>query len=238
MPQFFCEQALLSTGWADRVLLDVDDEGTIQAVTARTDAGDATRLPGVVLPGVPNVHSHAHQRAIAGLSERAGHGPDSFWTWRELMYRCLAQLTPEDLQAIAAQLYLEMLRAGYTAVAEFQYLHHAPNGTPYDNIAEMTLHTLAAARETGIGMTCLPVLYAYNGFGGQKADPQQHRFINSAKSFSEIVEILLTACACDANACVGIAPHSLRAVDRDLLSETLIWFQQQTSAAPIHIHIA
>ena len=124
-------------------------------------------LSGIAVPAMPNVHSHAHQRFMLGLAERAGPGADSFWTWREAMYGFALRLSPDDLEAVAAQLYVEMLKAGFSVVGEFQYLHHQPDGTPYADPAEMSLRCLAAAEQAGIGITMLPTLYAFGGFGGQ-----------------------------------------------------------------------
>ncbi len=145
------KQALLPDGWANNVAIEIDGKGDIADVKPDSVSGGMTDA--VVLPGISNLHSHAHQRAMAGLAEKAGQNSDSFWTWRDVMYRHLAQIGPDQLHAIAAQLYLEMLKAGYTRVAEFQYLHHRPNGNRYDNIAEMSLQTLSAAREVGIGVS-------------------------------------------------------------------------------------
>lgn len=221
--------ALLPDGWAENVLISIDHEGNISAIeTGKT----AASLQTIALPGMANVHSHAHQRAMAGLTERAGPGPDSFWTWREVMYGFLNHMTPDDLQAIAAQLYVEMLKSGFTAVGEFQYLHHAPDGTPYNQRAEMTLRCHSAAQQAGIGFTALPVLYAYGGFGAQPPTEGQKRFINHADGFAEIMAGLKKALAGDANASIGIAPHSLRAVSKDLLDEAM------TKSGPVHVHIA
>ncbi len=163
---YWCERALLPDGWADAVLIEVDVAGNIIAVTSDTDAGDADRIDGVVLPGMPNIHSYAFQRAAAGLTERRVSGAgadDSFWTWREVMHGFVTGLTPEDNQAIAAQLYVEMLKAGYTAVGEFHYLHLDPDGEPYADRAEMNHAITRAAAQAGIGLTHLPVLYSVGG---------------------------------------------------------------------------
>ncbi len=236
-----CEQALLPDGWAEQVLIGIDSGGTIQDVRCdvATDYPDSAvqYLSGCLLPGMPNLHSHAHQRAMAGLAEQAGPGGDSFWTWREVMYRYAQRLQPRQLQAVAAQAYLEMLEAGYTAVTEFQYLHHDPAGKPYAQRAEMSLRVLAAARETGIGITVLPVLYRYAGFGGQKAGPGQQRFINNSDEYLEIYQQLKSQLQRGGNEAVGIAPHSLRAVSAELLTEVLQGGTGQT-LRPIHIHIA
>jgi formimidoylglutamate deiminase len=172
---------------------------------------------------------------MAGLGERAGAaGDDSFWTWRALMYRHLAAIGPDDLEAIAAQLYVEMLEAGYTAVAEFQYLHHDPDGRPYADLAEMTLRCLAAARRAGIGFTALPVFYARGGFGGRPPGDDQRRFVTAMDDFAVIVERLRSAVDPGEGA-VGIAPHSLRAVSPADLGELVAAF---AGRGPIHVHVA
>ena len=145
------------------------------------------------VPGLPNLHSHAFQRAMAGLTEQRGAETDSFWTWREQMYRFVERLTPDDLEAIAAQAYMEMLEAGFTWVAEFHYLHHQPDGRPYDNVAEMAQRIVAAAAETGIGLTLLPVFYRQSGFGGQPATPAQRRFLNDRDSYARLMETKVSA---------------------------------------------
>ena len=165
------------------------------------------------VPGLPNLHSHAFQRAMAGLTERRGAEADSFWTWREQMYRFVERLTPDDLEAIAAQAYMEMLEAGFTWVAEFHYLHHQPDGRPYDNVAEMAQRIVAAAAETGIGLTLLPVFYRQSGFGGQPATPAQRRFLNDRDSYARLMETKVSAGVPGGR--IGIAPHSLRAVTLD-----------------------
>ena len=172
MRKFSFDVALLPTGWAARVTLGIDHRGDITEVRPDTSDPDSVYLPGCVLPGMPNLHSHAHQRAMAGLAEYAGHSTDNFWSWREVMYSYVNRITPSQMEAVAAQLYLEMLKAGYTSVAEFQYLHHDVNGTPYPNPAEMSLRTLAAAHKAGIGMTSLPVLYRFGDFGSEVPRPR------------------------------------------------------------------
>jgi formimidoylglutamate deiminase len=194
--------------------------------------GDGTRLNGIAVPGMANVHSHAHQRAMVGLAERSGPGADSFWTWREAMYGFALAMQPEDLEAIAAQLYVEALKSGFTAIGEFQYLHNQPDGTPYDAPAEMSLRCLSAAERTGIAVTMLPTLYAYGGFGGQMPGDGQRRFINTADSFLRIVENLGAKMG---KGRLGISPHSLRAVTKELLNEVITGV---ACDAPIHIHVA
>lgn len=232
------EHALIGDDWHRDVLMSVGADGTIAGIRSDAPADGAVRHEGAGLPGIANVHSHAHQRAMAGLTERSGPGPDSFWTWRELMYRFLGRMTPEDLQAIAAQLYVECLKAGYTAVGEFQYLHHQPDGHPYETRAEMSLRTLAAAREAGIAITLLPTLYAFGGFGGVPAGEGQRRFLNDAEGFLRIVEILAGTIDGDADAALGISPHSLRAVTPELMAEALAGLDAIAPGAPVHIHVA
>lgn len=227
------ERALLTTGWADNVRLSIDETGSISNI--ETDVAGGTS--GCLLPGIANLHSHAHQRAMAGLAERAGSTEDSFWTWRKIMYQFLQTIQPEHLHAIASQLYLEMLKAGYTHVAEFQYLHHQSNGQHYANPAEMSLQTLQAARDTGIGITNLPVHYEFGGFGEQPLGKQQQRFANDPELFLHIVESLQNASAEDPNIVTGIAAHSLRAVAKQGFTRVLNAVSNQPDL-PIHIHIA
>jgi formimidoylglutamate deiminase len=184
---------------------------------------------------MPNVHSHAHQRFMLGLAERAGPGADSFWTWREAMYGFALRLSPDDLEAVAAQLYVEMLKSGFSVVGEFQYLHHAPDGTPYTDPAEMSLRCFAASQHAGIGITILPTLYAFGGFGGQDPVPGQRRFLNHAERFLKIVGNLSIQAKGSALRHVGISPHSLRAVTPELLREVIAALPPD---APIHVHVA
>src|SRR3989344_2804346 len=169
-PALWFEHALLPDGWAERVRIETAS-GAISAIAAGADpqAGDARG--GIAAPGLPNLHSHAFQRAMAGLTELRGPEGDSFWTWRELMYRFVADLTPDDVEAIAAQAFVEMLESGFTRVGEFHYLHHGPDGRPYADIGEMAVRIAAAAETTGIGLTLLPVFYAHSGFGGAPPAP-------------------------------------------------------------------
>ncbi len=237
--KLFAAVAFLGQGWAENVLFEIDGRGSLIAVTTGAEPGDAPRAGGPVLPGMPNLHSHAFQRAMAGLAEHAGSSRgDSFWTWREVMYRFVGRLTPEQVEAIAAQLYVEMLEAGYTAVGEFHYLHHGPDGRPYDDLAEMSRRTVAAAKATGIGITQLPVLYGYGGFGAQKAGEGQRRFLNDPSRLLRIVETLKASHQDDPQVRIGIAPHSLRAVTPETLDEAVSGLDALDPTAPVHIHIA
>ncbi len=184
-------------------------------------------------PGIANLHSHAFQRAMAGMAERMTHPSDSFWTWRDTMYRMAARFGPETLHAVAAQLYAEMLEAGYTTVCEFHYLHHAPDGRPYDDPAAMSRALIAAARETGIRMTLLPVLYMAGGFDGRSLNDRQRRFGHDIDGYLRLFETLHREQ--DDMLRVGCALHSLRAVPEVAMTSVLAALPAD---ARVHIHIA
>jgi formimidoylglutamate deiminase len=226
--------ARLPEGWARDVLIDIDGDGNIASVMRNTRRDGAERIEGFVLPGMPNVHSHAFQRAMAGLAEARTHPVDGFWTWRELMYRLAARVTSEQMHDIAAYLYVEMLKAGYTSVAEFHYLHHAVGGRPHERFAETSEFVLAAARKAGIWITLLPVLYRFGGFGSAPPMPEQARFVSDVSTFVDMVSDLQAYHAPDEDARIGLAFHSLRAVDEPSMRQVLA----DLDAAPIHIHIA
>jgi formimidoylglutamate deiminase len=234
----FAAHALLASGWARDVLIEWDGEGTITHVTPGASAGTTDVAAGSVLPGMPNVHSHAFQRAMAGLAEVRGHPTDDFWTWREAMYHLVAHLTPEDVQAIAAQLYVEMLRHGYTSVAEFHYLHHQADGTPYEDRAEIAHRVVAAAKHSGIAMTLLPVLYAYGGFGHKPLKAAQRRFAGSVQSIADLLRELSSHYLPDSRLRLGVAPHSVRAVDALMLTEMVAAMDGIDATAPIHMHVS
>lgn len=238
MRRFLLRQALLPDGWHDNMLVDVDAAGLIARTAPNSSDATATLLDGPVLPGMPNLHSHAFQRAMAGLAERSGPAQDSFWTWRETMYRFAAKLTPEDVEAVAGQLYAEMLEAGFTSVAEFHYLHHQPGGAPYADPAELSRRILAAADTTGIGLTHLPVLYRYGGFGGVEPQERQRRFLHDAEAYARLLQALAPQLQNRSDRRLGIAPHSLRAVTPELLRDGISALDGIDRAAPIHIHIA
>ncbi|UAN65201.1 formimidoylglutamate deiminase [Serratia sp. JSRIV006] len=235
MPAYFASRALLPTGWAHNVRLEVDAHGQLAQVTPNTDSDGCLRLHGDVVPGMPNLHSHAFQRAMAGLAEVAGNPQDSFWTWRDLMYRLVQRLTPEQVGVIARQLYIEMLKGGYTQVAEFHYLHHTPEGKAYADRGEMTGRLSEAALQAGIGMTLLPVLYSYAGFGAQPAQAGQRRFIQSAESYLEQQQVIARQLAGQPLQNQGLCFHSLRAVELGQMQQILAASDQ---ALPVHIHIA
>jgi formiminoglutamate deiminase len=220
------DMALLADGWQRDVVVTVD-KGIVSNVTAGDRTG-ASHIAGVAVPGLPNLHSHAFQRAMSGLTERRGSESDSFWTWREQMYRFVERLTPDALEAIAALAYLEMLEAGFTSVAEFHYVHHQPDGRPYDNASEMSQRIVAAASEVGIGLILLPVLYRQSGFGGRPASAAQRRFICDRDLYARLMETKVPGGE------IGIAPHSLRAVTLDDLG----WISATWPDEPAHIHIS
>lgn len=234
----FAADALLPGGWARNVLLEWDDSGRLTAVRpgAQAPAGVA-RAAGPLIPGLPNLHSHAFQRAFAGLTEHRAEQQDSFWSWRTLMYRFAARLGPEQMEAIATWLYAEMLEAGYTSVCEFQYLHHDADGRPYADDATLSLALLRAAQRTGIGFTLLPVLYQASGFGGRPPNEGQRRFVRSTESMLRLLDALKPVCDAQ-GARLGLAPHSLRAVAPDALRDALAGLDALDPTSPIHIHIA
>ena len=232
---YHAEHALLPDGWADDVTIEVSAAGDISAVVVGRPSGRAEHLAGPVMPGLPNVHSHAFQRALAGRAEGGG----DFWGWRELMYRFLERLEPDDVGAIAAQLYLEMLKAGYTGVGEFHYLHHDHGGAPYADPAEMAHQVIGAARRVGIGLTMLPVLYGHGGFGGAPPAPEQARLVCDPARLLGILESLLREYGNDdPNLRLGIAPHSLRAVTPESLAVAIAGAQAIDPMMPVHIHAA
>ncbi|CAN0185197.1 unnamed protein product [Phaeothamnion confervicola] len=238
METYFAEEALLPDGWAKNVRIEVDAVGTIVSVASDVPAVGAEKLAGPLLPGMANLHSHAFQRAMAGLAETRGAPDDDFWSWRELMYKFAGRTTPPQAAAIARYLYIEMLKGGYTAVAEFHYVHNDPAGQPYANPAEMSLAHVGAARETGIAITMLPVLYAYGNFGAAPLGPRQQRFRSDPGSVLSIVQSVRSLSAGHPDIGSGVAPHSLRAVDLDGLQDLLAGLDEIDPAAPVHIHIA
>jgi len=234
--KLFVKKILLADGWANNKTLTIE-QGVITEISAGQTAG-AEQAKGVVIPGMVNCHSHAFQRAFAGFSEQGSEGQDSFWTWRNIMYKFLRQLSVEDAQVIASQLYIEMLKMGYTRVAEFHYLHHGIDGENHESLSAMAQAIFSAAKDSGIGLTLLPVLYRFSGFGPQEATEGQKRFINSVEQFNQLVSDCFDLAKLQANCNVGIAPHSLRAVDKSSLLAAVAHVRSLDSQAPVHIHIA
>jgi formimidoylglutamate deiminase len=229
----FAQQALLPGGWRGDVRFGIRD-GAIASVEADAAAEAGDERCAILLPGMPNLHSHAFQRGMAGLAETRGPASDSFWSWRETMYRFALAMTPDQVEAVAAQLYVEMLEAGFSRVGEFHYLHHDRDGTPYSDIGEMAQRIAAAAQATGIGLTLLPVFYAHSGFGGAAPNEGQRRFINDLHGFARLLESCRQAVESIPDAIVGIAPHSLRAVTPAELAGVVA----MTPDGPVHIHVA
>lgn len=234
MQVLWAEQALTCDGWRKDVRVEIDASGSISDIRS-LEKPEGKRV-GILLPAPTNLHSHAFQRSMAGMTEKRGPNPqDSFWTWRELMFRFLDQLTPDDIEAIAAFVQMEMLEAGYAAVGEFHYLHHQSGGVPYANISELSERIAAAANTTGIGLTLLPVLYEHGGCDGRPLGPGQIRFGNDIDRFERLLQGAKSALAhlpTDTN--LGVAPHSLRAVSVDGLRAAVDLMPDN----PLHMHVA
>jgi len=266
MTEYFAENAWLPHGWAANVHIATRAAGGLDSVDEDAQRGGAEYLGRFVLPGMPNLHSHAFQRAMAGMAERrhssalaadqtATQGraapkstEDSFWTWRETMYAFASRVDPDDLRAIAAQLYVEMLKAGYTHVCEFHYLHHRPDGNPYGDPAAMSLALIEAAQEAGIGLTLMPTLYMTGGFDGRPLSERQRRFGHDVDGYLRLLERLRKMEKSTLR--IGVALHSLRAVPEQAMRtvlEAVSAFSALPSEQgdrrpggfmPVHIHIA
>ena len=236
MPKIHAETALLPDGWMENVLIDLGDDGRIAKVTPHVTGTSAEIHVACLLPAPVNAHSHAFQRAMAGLTEhRSNNSTDSFWTWRELMYRFLDQLTPDHVEAIAALVQMEMLESGYATNVEFHYLHHAPDGNAYDNQSEMAERIMAATATTGIGLTMLPVHYQYGGCDMRPLTRGQCRFHNDLDGFAALCDGVRNGLRnLPADTVFGVAPHSLRAVSASSLDFT----RQLANGGPFHMHLA
>jgi len=231
--------ALMPTGWAQDVLIEWDAAGVLTGVRPHSRWDQTSGVPraaGPVLPGMPNLHSHAFQRAFAGLAEFRGSSADSFWSWRDRMYRVANAVTPDLLDAIATHLFIEMLEAGYTSVCEFHYLHNDVDGRPYADRATLATCIARAAARAGIGLTLLPVLYQQSGFGGIPPGDGQRRFITSTDALLDLLHTLRRAIGPAAR--VGLALHSLRAVTPEAMRDALAGLAAIDPAAPVHIHVA
>lgn len=233
MNSLFARHAWLEDGWATNVRLHWNDNGDLTQIERNAVAATYEVTEQFVLPGMINLHSHAFQRAMAGMTEMAGRDQDNFWAWRDVMYRLAQAINPDQLQAISAQLYSECLRHGYTSLCEFHYLHRAPNGDFYDNMAEMALEVMTAAQHTGIGITMLPVLYSYSDFNQQPLRHEQRRFATNPEQVLHLVQLLESQR--NGQTEIGVAPHSLRAASTQQITELA---QALPAERPIHIHIA
>ncbi len=233
MENLHFDSALLPDGWVRNVRVEIA-EGRIVRIQRDVAAAPRDERAKVALPGMPNVHSHAFQRGMSGLTEYRSSTADNFWSWRELMYRFCARMTPEDLEAVSAMAFVEMLEGGFTRVGEFHYVHHDPSGNPYADPAEMARRVAAACSETGIGLTLLPVFYAHAGFGGQPPNEGQRRFVHDADGFAKLLEASRGIVAGVPGATLGVAPHSLRAVTPGELREVV----SLAPGGPVHIHAA
>jgi len=238
--RYIAAQAWVQGNWAKDVLLEVDASGHWSGITldvAAHTVRDAVRLAGPVLPGVVNAHSHAFQRAIAGMTEQgAPHGHDNFWSWRERMYAVAQRITPEQLEAIATMLYTELLAGGYTQVCEFHYLHNASAQAPRASALDMSMALVRAAQRSGIGLTLLPTLYMRSGFAAEGLRPDQQRFASKPDSIARLVLDVQASTRGMSHVNVGVALHSLRAVTPQALAELTAFADAQ--GLPIHIHIA
>ena len=238
MTAIFAEKALLPNGWFSNVRLVTGADGCIASVKEETGMVPGDTKLEVAVPAMPNLHSHAFQRAMAGMAEFRAHESDSFWSWREVMYTFARTLDPVSFQAIATQLYSEMLAAGYGSVAEFHYLHHLGEGWQEEDAIETSLALIESARATGIGMTLCPVLYQQGGFGDTPLGEKQRRFYHGVDSYCKLLETLNSKCRDLPNVTLGLTFHSLRAVGPDAMREVLQFWQRLAPEGPIHIHIA
>jgi formimidoylglutamate deiminase len=233
MTMLWFESFLLPHGWADRVQINIAG-GRIVSIEAGVAPKPDAERHAVGVPGLPNLHSHAFQRGMAGLAETAGPDGDNFWSWRETMYRFVEAIIPDDMESLAAFAYMEMLESGFTRVGEFHYVHHDRDGRPFSNPAEMATRIAAAAQSVGIGLTLLPAFYAHSNFGGAPPSPGQSRFITDLDSYAAILERTRQALAGVEDAAFGVAPHSLRAVTPEELQSLV----RLAGDAPLHIHVA
>ncbi len=241
MQRYLAKAALLPNGWADNVLLTIDDTGHFHDVQSNAEISSAAvgvLREDIIIPAMPNLHSHAFQRAFAGQSEFSTAAQDSFWTWRALMYDFAQTLDASELERIATALYKEMRKAGYGHVGEFHYIHHAPDGTPYNDPAALSHAMIRAAQNAGIGITLLPVLYAYSGFGAKPPEGGQKRFLHDAQSYLALICQLHKQYKDTPRVKIGAAFHSLRAVSPEIIRDTLAGLNEIDPTMPIHIHIA
>ena len=234
--KIYCKTLLQGGHWRSDAVLHVTQDGVIGAIEQGSPQSADINLQGIVLPGMPNAHSHSFQRLIAGLTGPQGGQRDSFWSWREAMYRMANRVSPGQFGAVAQWVFVEMLKAGFTSCAEFHYLHHQPSGEAYANPAEMGIRVIEAAAASGIGLTLLPVLYCSSGFGQDRVSEEQRRFANTPEQYLQLLEHCRKAIGGRTLVDLGMAPHSLRAVPAGILHEVLDSWPDRR--CPVHIHIA
>lgn len=232
---FHFKQALTDQGWQENVSVAVSDTGQFEKLTRDDNPNNYPVISQPVVPGMPNLHSHSFQYAMAGLSEVRRNPVDSFWSWREIMYYFAHNISPEDLQAITAKLYMELLKGGYTEIVEFHYLHNDMDGGYYARPEELSAAVLSAADQTGLSLTHLPVFYAHANFGGVAPQDAQRRFINSRDQYARLIEALKRQ---QGGHNLGIAPHSLRAVTEEEMTWLLELRSEMLPGCPVHIHVA
>ena len=233
---FFAKTLRLPGRWVNNVRFTVSAAGNFGSITVNAVADDAELINGIVIPGMPNLHSHSFQRAMVGMAEYLESADDDFWSWRNLMYQCARRITPSQLHAITSQLYMEMLKAGYTSVAEFHYLHHQQNGNTFASLTDLSDVIIDAGTSSGIGLTLLPTLYQTSGFGDQAPREEQQRFINGFEQFASLVKKLLPLRSSQLQ--IGLAAHSLRAMQEGALADLLVLKNKLGLTTPLHIHIA
>lgn len=234
--KIYCKKLLQGDRWRSDVVLSLDKDGFITAIERGSPQSADSIINGIVVPGMPNVHSHSFQRLIAGLTGPKGSHSDSFWSWREIMYRTANRISPDQFETVSQWVFIEMLKAGYTSCAEFHYLHHQPGGMVYTDLAEMSVRLVRSASISGIAMTLMPVLYCSSGFGKHGVNEEQKRFANSPDQYLRLLESCKVKISGKPMIKLGIAPHSLRAVSESALREVLLSWPDRE--CPVHIHIA
>ncbi len=238
MPDYFAPHIFTDQGWRSSIKVSVTDAGIVNALEPSVAAECEHAFAGALVPGMVNLHSHAFQRSLVGETGFKASGSDSFWSWREAMYRRVAELNPDKIEALTAYCYMELLQGGYTSVAEFHYLHHQLNGANYQNRAETSERIFSAANSSGINLTLLPVLYTWAGFGEQQLSERQLPFQHNLDSYLELLSAVESLAATSNQYSWGVAPHSLRAVSEAQLRALLECLQQQGFSGPVHLHIA
>ncbi|MEX0298613.1 MAG: formimidoylglutamate deiminase [Kordiimonas sp.] len=232
MKKIYFKEGLIGTDWAQDICMSISSDGFIETIETGMKVPAGTSCYDTVLPSMPNLHSHAFQRAFAGLAEYKEPGQSNFWSWRNTMYHFAQHMNPEALKVIASALYVEMLKAGYTAVGEFHYLHNSHT----DQALAMSDAIISAADQSGIALTHLPVLYQTSDFGGKPAEEGQQPFLHSNEDFARLLQVL--GAKLKGRHQLGMAFHSLRAVAEDSFDSAIEALEKISLKAPIHIHIS